>query len=114
MEIRNANFEDIETVAELEKKVEKENAAAKETLLSRFNMFPQGFCVAEENGSISGYVESCLWNKNNFETFDEIKDFPKYHDSDGKNLYIIFLGVDELHRRKGIGSKLVRTLQRYA
>lgn len=114
MKIRNARLQDIDPVAELERKIEKENAATKETLLARFNMFPQGFYVAEEGGNIVGYVESCLWDKKDFKTFDEIRDFPKHHKSNGKTLYVIFLGVAENHRRKGVGSGLTRTLRRYA
>ena len=114
MKIRNATTQDIEKVAELEKRIEGENAATKDTLLSRFNMFPQGFYLAEQEGNVLGYVESCLWNKDNFETFDEIKDFPKQHNSEGRNLYIIFLGVDKNQRRRRIGSELIRTLQNYA
>ena len=86
MIIRNINLGDINSVAELEKRIEKENAATKEILLSRFNIFPQGFYITEENGCVIGYVESCLWNKTNFETFKEIKDFPKHHDPNGKIL----------------------------
>lgn len=112
--IRTAQLEDIEVVAKLEKKIEKGNAATKEVLLSRFNMFPSGFYVAEEDGTILGYIESCLWNKNDFETFDEIKEFPKHHNPNGRQLYIIFLGVDETKRRQGIGSELIRTLKEYA
>lgn len=76
MNIRNATIKDIDDVHLLEQLVEGENAATKETLLSRFRMFPEGFYVAKENGTVLGYIESCLWNKSDFETFDEIKDFP--------------------------------------
>ncbi len=114
MNIRNVTLEDIENVWNLEKRIEKEHCATKETLMSRFKMFPEGCYVAEENGEITGYIESCLWDKSSFETFDEIKDFPNNHNSMGKALYIIFLGVDGKYRRKGIGSELVRKLQKYA
>lgn len=114
MEIQNAKLEDIGKIVELEKRIEKENAATKETIISRFGMLLQGFYVAVQDDEIVGYIESCLWDRDDFETFDEIKDFPKHHDPNGKTLYIIFLGVDEDYRRKGIGSELVRTLQKYA
>jgi ribosomal protein S18 acetylase RimI-like enzyme len=114
MRIRNVNAEDIVKIAELEKRIEGENAATKATLLARFKMFPRGFYLAGEGETVLGYVESCLWNNDDFETFDEIKDFPKYHNPEGRTLYIIFLGVAESQRRRGIGSELVWTLQRYA
>ncbi len=114
MIIRNAELKDLESIAHLERKIEGENAATKEVLFERLKMFKDGFYVAEKNGKILGYIESCLWNKINFRTFSEIKDFPKHHNPKGRILYIIFLGVDETQRRKGIGSRLVRTLQEYA
>lgn len=114
MIIRNATLEDIEKVSILEKQIEKDNAATYKTLILRFKMFPKGFYVAEENGEIIGYVESCLWDKESFQTFKEVKDFPRQHNANGKTLYIIFLAVGEKHRMKGTGSELIKTLQKYA
>lgn len=114
MNIRNATIKDIDEVCKLEQSVEGNNAATKETLLSRLKMFPEGFCIAKENGNVLGYVESCLWNKSDFETFDEIKDFPNNHDINAKTLYVIFIAVDEMQRKNGIGSALITTLQKYA
>src|SRR3989338_6019016 len=114
MNIRNATIEDIDNVHILEQLIEGENAATKETLLSRLKMFPEGFYVDKENGNVLGYIESCLWNKSDFETFDEIKDFPNQHDVNAKILYVIFIAVDERQRKHGIGSALITALQKYA
>src|SRR3989338_10868435 len=112
--IRKARLKDIDYIHSVEKAVEGENAATKETLLSRFKMFPEGFLVAEEDDKIVGHVESCLWNKEDFETFDEIENFPKEYDPNGKTLYVIFLAVDEKYRKRGIGSELIKSLEKYA
>ncbi len=83
--------------------------ASLETLFRRQAMFPQGFLVAQYNNTILGYIESCRWNKEagDFQTFDEIKDFPNQHVSDGENLYILGLAVHPQYRRNGVGSALV-------
>jgi len=114
MNIRNTQPNDISKIVILEKEIEKDNAASLNTLTSRFNMFKEGFFVSQEDGRIQGYIESCLWDRKDIETFDEIKDFPKNHDPNGKTLYVIFLGVGKDYRRKGIGSRLIRTVQEYA
>jgi len=114
MHIRNVAVRDIDQIYLLEQSIEGKYAANRETLTARIQMFFQGFYVAEENGKIIGYLESCLWNKLNFERFDEIKDFPKHHDPEGKILYIIFVGVNKNYRKRGIGSALVRKAQEYA
>ncbi|HYD03726.1 MAG TPA: GNAT family N-acetyltransferase [Alphaproteobacteria bacterium] len=114
MTIRIVDIDDISEVARLEKSIEGRNAASLDTLMDRFSMFQKGFRVAEYNGKICGYIESCRWNKESFETFEEIRNFPDFHDENGRNLYIIFLAVDEKYRKQGIGSSLVKSLQYYA
>jgi len=110
MKIRSASLNDIAQISELEEAIEKENAASSKTIFSRLKMFPEGFLVAKEKNRVVGYLESCLWDKNNFETFNEIKDFPKNHNQNSKTLYIIFLAVAEDQRRKEVGSELVKTI----
>ncbi len=114
MKIRFAEFSDIDLIYRLECSIAKGNVATREMLVERLMTFPEGFYIAEEDDNIIGYIESCLWNNIHFESYEEIKDFPKHHKSDGKTLYIIFLAVNEKYRRRGVGSELVRTLQKYA
>ena len=112
--VRNATIEDIPVVANLERVIERENSASEPTLLARYRMFPEGFFIAEENYRIAGYAESCLWDKKEFKTFEEIREFPKHHDKNGKTLYVIFLAVDDSCRKRGIGSRLMGTCKEYA
>lgn len=113
---RPAEAEDILKVSFLEKGIEKENAANFETLKERFLMFPDGFRVVKARGQIFGYIESCRWNleADEIETFKQIKNFPNLHRKNGKNLYIIFVGVDERYRKTRIGSSLVENLCDYS
>ena|SRR3989344_4715586 len=112
--IRNATKADLNQIALLERKIEGEHAASLKTLNERLEMFSEGFYLAEEGDKIKGYVESCRWNREEINSFDEIKNFPEQHIANGRFLYGIFMGVDLEFRRKGIGRQLVRTLQDYA
>jgi len=114
MLIRNATLTDLKKILEIEKQIEKEYPADYDTLFARLNTFSDGFFVVEEDKGICGYVESCLWNKERFQTFEQISDFPKNHDPNGKILYVIYLGVLECCRRKGYGSHLIKSLIAYA
>ena len=114
MEIRNATIEDIDEIRALERNIDEEYPATKETLLERLEMFPDGFYVVEIDGKIVGYIETCLWDKEDIETFDKIKDFPKQHDPKGKTAYVIFIGVGADYRRQGVGSALIQEVQKLA
>lgn len=109
MKIREAKIEDIMEISELEKRIE-ENPASYETLVRRFQLFPEGFYVAEDDGQIIGYIESCIWNKKEFNSFEEIKEFQKHHDVNASTLYIIFLATSPDYRNRGIGSMLLQKL----
>ncbi|MBI4114249.1 MAG: GNAT family N-acetyltransferase [Candidatus Niyogibacteria bacterium] len=106
--------QDIDAIHEIEVAVEKEHAANIETLRERLRMFPEGFYVVRQDLKILGYVESCLWNSENFSTFTEIKDFSEHHNPQGRILYVIYMAVAEGHRRKGYGSHLIERLKEYA
>ena len=114
VDIRNANIKDIDRVVEIERCIERDIAATRNDLLARLSMFPDGFLVAVQDRRVVGYVESCLWDKVDIKTFAEISDFPRLHKPDGRNLYIIFLGVAPNYRGRGIGGLLVTNLQNYA
>ena len=116
LKIRRAAPYDIPKVSVLESLIEGKNAASLETLEKRFAVFPRGFIVAESPMGIAGYAESCRWNlkAGDFETFEQIKNFPAHHKRDGKNLYVIFVAVKEDYKKQGIGSDLVNTLVDYA
>ena len=115
-EIRRAKIEDIKLVSILEKEIEKENAASLETLMKRYCMFPGGFLVAENAMGVVGYTESCRWDLDlkNLEHFGQIKDFPKHHKTNGENLYVIFLAVDERYKKLRIGPSLIKNLHEHS
>ncbi len=114
--IKQADAKDLLDVSILEMQIEKENAASFETLKKRFKVFPGGFRILQSGNKILGYLESCRWDLDleNLEHFGQISDFPKHHKDSGKNLYIIFVAVDENYRRNGIGSALVENISGYS
>ena len=114
MSIRKATRNDIEQIHGLEEIIELCFPACRETLLERLDMFPEGFFVSEESGKIRGYIESCIWDKRDFQQFSQINEFPSYHNEKGKTLFIIFLGVAPSHRKRGIATQLISAVLQLA
>jgi ribosomal protein S18 acetylase RimI-like enzyme len=56
-----------------------------------------------------GYLQSCLWQGPNFETFDDICNFPTLHTENGDEAYIIFLATHPDYRHQGVASDLLKT-----
>jgi len=113
-EIKSAYYKDVWAAAKLEKTIEGVRSASLSTLEERLLMFPRGFLVAEvKGGPVVGYVNSCKWDKEakDFSTYKTIIDFQENHSDNGKNLYVIFLGVDTKYRRNGIGSRLIEEIK---
>ena len=113
MRIRTATKEDLSQVHAIESITEGQNAANYNTIKSRFEMFPDGFFVAENYGKIYGYAQSCMWegiNNLGFNEFSKIKGFSDYHNSSNNCMYLIFVGVEVNKRHQGIGTNLVNTV----
>lgn len=68
--------------------------------------------MAEKKNKVIGYTEACRWNVERLDTFDQIREFPRLCDREGKNLYVVFLAVAPKMRQRGVGSMLMRALVR--
>lgn len=110
--IQKCMLDDIKNVYNIELSIEHSNAASEGILKQRLAMFNDGFLVAKNGNKIIGYVESVIWNDFNFESFDEIKNFPLHYDPNGDTLYVIFLAVAVGYRSKKIGFDLIGELER--
>jgi ribosomal protein S18 acetylase RimI-like enzyme len=111
-----AKLEDISKIYQIETEVEHSNAATEETLRQRLNMFNDGFLVIKNRRKkkILGYIESIIWNDKDFQTFDEISNFPIHYNIRGTSLYIIFIATSKEHRKKGIAKKLMEEIEKQA
>src|SRR5687768_3059001 len=109
--ISSATENDLADIWEIEKRVEGVNAAAPETLYRRQKMFAEGFKLARINGQVAGYVESCRWVRPEFDTYDQISDFPARHTPRGNELYVIFLATSPDFRKRGVATQLVESLK---
>lgn len=110
MQILPVKAEKLGQIAFLENAIEGVDAASLKTLSSRLHMFPEGFRAACEGDKIVGYIESCLWNVDPPKFEPQVDFFFQHHNSQGRILYIIFVGVTQEYRRKGIGSMLIKSL----
>ncbi len=90
MEIRKVRFEEIQAVYELAKKYLKENYTF-DLILNLWNFSPNGFLVAVEGSTVVGFIIGVKTSVD--------------------SLRILMLAVDKQHRRRGIGSALLRKLQ---
>lgn len=114
--VHNAQLTDIPKLYKIEVDIENSNAASEETLRQRLLMFRNGFLTIKDTSTskIIGYLESIIWNDKDFETFEEISNFPMHYNIRGTTMYIIFLAVDTIYRKKGFGTILLNSVEERA
>lgn len=82
-----------------------EEAATRETIKLRIDTFPQGFLVAEMNGTIVGILNSAATDKEDLSD-EELKQLIG-HDPDGKNLVVFALVVLPEFQKQGIANQMM-------
>ena len=80
-------------------------AASRETIKTRINLFPQGFLVAELNNAIIGMVNSGATNKEDIS--DEAFKAMVGHERNGVNIVIFSLAVLPEFQKQGIAKQLM-------
>jgi GNAT superfamily N-acetyltransferase len=90
----------------------EELRASRKKFTSRLETFPQGFIVVRVNGVIKGVStsERTTYNPQIFKTWDELTDngfIKETHIPQGKDLYVVSVGVAQDTQGLGLGSKLV-------
>lgn len=83
----------------------EEEAASKETIRLRIDMFTQGFLVAELDGRVVGMLNSASTDKDDISD-EELKQLIG-HDPDGKNMVVFALAVLPEYRGQGIARQLM-------
>jgi len=81
-----------------------EEAASKETMQLRMDIFPQGFLVAERNGHVVGILNSASTDKDDISD-EELKQLVG-HDPNGMNMVVFALAVLPEYRKQGIARQL--------
>ena len=119
IKIRQANFEDIPQILEVEKEAwGEEGAVTKEMFESRIQTFPAGVLIVEVNREIVGVVatEKVDYDiKKNAPSWYEVTDngfIKKTHKPDGNTIYGVDLSVKPSFQRKKIGTKLLEAIGR--
>jgi ribosomal protein S18 acetylase RimI-like enzyme len=118
--IREAKLEEIGSIASLEKRVWKKNAAPIKNIASRIKIFPKGNLIAVVDNEIVGYVSTVIINEKlagKAKTWYEFTDnglARGVYDPGGSILFGINLTVDKGYRNKEIGSKLLLQIARMA
>jgi len=111
LDICAATHDDLSDIHRIEKSIESHYPANRQTLKNRLEMFPDGFLIANRDSQLIGYIESCIWNEQSFSKYQDISRFSKFHNPNGIILFVIFIGVDKLCQKMGVGSLLLNELK---
>ena len=106
MIIRNVLPEDLEECFLVETSgFPPEEAATRETIKLRIELFPEGFFVAEIDGRVVGILNSAATDKDDISD-EELKQLVGHH-PDGKNMVVFALAVLPEFQKRGIASQLM-------
>ena len=106
LNIRVVNDHDLDRCFEIESvSYSGEEAATKEKIQKRINMFPEGFIVLENDREIIGFINSGASHE--IELSNE--DFKELigHDSEGKHIAILSVVIHPAYQGKGMASRLM-------
>lgn len=106
MLIRLAQVEDLDAIIEIEAICfPVEEAASKEAITERFNVFMDNFVVAEENGQVVGFINGCCYHELSLP--DELYHDSSLHDKSGAYQTVFGLDVLPAYRKNGVARQLV-------
>lgn len=106
MLIRLAQIEDLDAIIEIEAICfPVEEAASKETITERFNVFMENFVVAEDDGEVIGFINGCCYDELSLP--DELYHDSSLHDKDGAYQTVFGLDVLPAYRKNGVAKQLI-------
>lgn len=105
MKIRHVTEHDLDACYAIESVCYTTDAATREKIQKRIQVFPEGFLVAESNGQIMGMINSGSTNKDDI-TDEAFKDMVG-HVRNGKNIVIFSLAVFPKFQGMGVSQKLM-------
>lgn len=106
MLIRLAKPEDLDTIIEIEAICfPVEEAASKEAITERFNIFMENFVVAEDDGKVVGFINGCCYHELSLP--DELYHDSSLHDKEGAYQTVFGLDVLPAYRKNGVAKQLI-------
>ena len=105
VKIRHVRDHDLNVCYAIESVCYISDAATREKIQKRIQLFPEGFLVAESEGRIIGIINSASTNKEDI-TDEAFKDMVG-HVRDGKNIVIFSLAVLTEFQGAGVSKKLM-------
>jgi ribosomal protein S18 acetylase RimI-like enzyme len=103
--IRHVERSDLDACHFIESVCYTSDAASKEKIQKRIDIFPEGFLVAELKGRIVGMINSGGTNKEDISD-DAFKDMVG-HEHTGKNIVVFSLAVLPEYQGRGVSKKLL-------
>jgi len=111
LKIRNIKRCEIEQVMRVENETWEEGTRASiDKFISRFDIFPIGIFGVYENNKLIGVSTSEIIKSLDISSWEQATDngyIVASHDSNGKHLYVVSVGVSKYYRGKGAGSLLI-------
>lgn len=104
--IRNAVASDLDRLYEIEVSCfPKEEAASKQSLIERFQIFPGNFLVMEKNQNIIGFINGSFTDAE--AVCDAFYHDATLHQESGSNACVFGISIIEEYRGRGLGSALL-------
>lgn len=105
--LRCAELNDVEACHRIEAaRYPEDEAASRESIQKRIEVFPQGFLVAEKEGEVIGFINGGATSKVDLAD-EEIKAMIG-HDPKGENLVVMSVVVDEAVAGTGVAGKMMQ------
>ena len=104
--IREVSISDLDRCYEIESTAYAgDEAASREKIENRINVYPEGFLVLEINGKVAGLINSGATD--NVQLSDE--DFKELvgHDPKGKKIVVMSVAVHPQFQKRGLAGKLI-------
>lgn len=110
MVFRNVTLHDLDAINEIENICfPKNEAATKESIKKRIEVFPEHFWILEHEGAIVGYINGMVTDHEKI--IDEMFEKAEMHNSNGRWQSVFGLAVSPDYRNSGFAGQLINYLK---